>query len=138
MHPTEVGEGATALLAGNSPTPIQFGIIPWVLRSTLLIPILQIIGVVASIGLLNRWKRNPENRPSQERIWGRYILPSVILNLIPIASGLAVLASNVRGFLTLFLPDLSWLAMLSGGFALLWTFLRTGLIIHTTRHPGSD
>jgi hypothetical protein len=59
----------------------------------------------------------------------------MVLNLIPIASGLALLTSNLRGFLLLFMPDLSWLALISGGFALVWSFLRTGLILRALRTP---
>jgi CubicO group peptidase (beta-lactamase class C family) len=132
---TEVGAGVTALLAGNSLAPIQFGAIPYALRSLLLIPLLQIVGVVATLRLLGRWRQDPRRRPSRTRIWGFHLLPSMVLNLIPIASGLALLTSNLRGFLLLFMPDLSWLALISGGFALVWSFLRTGLILRALRTP---
>ena len=48
-----------------------------------------------------------------------------IRNLIPVVGGLALLTSNLRGFLMLFIPDLSSLAVISGSFALMWTFFRT-------------
>jgi hypothetical protein len=133
---TEVGAGVTSMLAGDQPAKLQFGAIPWVLRGLLLIPLLQIVGVVASLRQLDRWRRDTQYHPSRRRIWGFYILPSVILNLILIISGLAVLTSNLRGFLMLFMPDLSWLAIVSGSFALVWTFLRTGLILRTIQQPG--
>ena len=131
---TEVGKGLTVLLAGKQPAPIRFGTIPWVLRSLLLVPLLQIVGVVATLKALGRWHRNPQQRPNQERIWGLHILPSITINLIPIASGLALLISDLRGFFMLFMPDISWLALISGSFALVWTFLRTGLILRTLRN----
>ena len=130
---TEVGDGVSALLAGRQPAPIEYGMIPWVLRGLLLVPLLQIAGVVATLLMLGRWRRDPGRRPSRRRMWGTYILPSVVLNLIPIASGIALLSSNLRGFLMLFAPDLSWLALISGGFALVWSLLRTVLMLKVVK-----
>jgi hypothetical protein len=42
-----------------------------------------------------------------------------------------VLASKLLGFLLLFTPDLSWIILICGGFAGVWAFLRTGLILRT-------
>ncbi len=39
--------------------------------------------------------------------------------------------SKLRGFLRLFMPDFSWVAWISGSFAGIWAFLRTGLIVRT-------
>ena len=128
---TEVGAGVTALLAGKMPDPIRFGAIPWLLRSMPLIPLLQIVGVFVTLWLLRRWRWEPQSQPNQGRMWGLYILPSVLLNLIPITGGLIILTSDLRGFLMLFVPDLSRLAVISGSFAFVWTFLRTGLILRT-------
>jgi CubicO group peptidase (beta-lactamase class C family) len=57
MNPvlSTVGEGVAALLAGDQPAPIPYvGMIPWMLRGLLLIPALQIGGVVATLRLLRR------------------------------------------------------------------------------------
>jgi len=131
---TEVGDGVTALLAGNPPPPVKFGAVPWVVRGLLLVPFFQIIGVVATLKMLGRWHREPQRRPSQRRLWGVHVLPGILLDLIPIASGLALLISKLRGFFLLFMPDLSWLALICGSFALAWTFLRTGLFLRATRN----
>jgi hypothetical protein len=42
---------------------------------------------------------------------------------------------KMRGFWKLFMPDFSWIAMVCGGFAGIWAFLRTGLILRTLRKP---
>lgn len=133
---TEVGAGVTAMLAGNQPAPIQYGAVSWALRCTLLIPLLQIFGVVATLRMLGRWRRNPQHLPSRGRMWGLHILPSVFLNLIPAVSMAALLTSGLRGFLMLFMPDLSWLVLISGSFALAWTFLRTNLILRTLQRAN--
>jgi hypothetical protein len=48
---------------------------------------------------------------------------------------LGLLTSGVLKFWLLFMPDLSWLALICGGFALVWTFVRTRLIFQTLREP---
>jgi len=134
---TEVGMGVATLLAGNPPAPIQFGFIPWALRGFLVIPLLQIAGLAATLRLLHRWRQNPMSRPGRGRMWGQHILLPIVFNLIPVASALTLLGSSLRGFLLLFMPDLSCLAFISGGFALVWTFLRTGLILGALRGSSS-
>jgi CubicO group peptidase (beta-lactamase class C family) len=52
MNPvlSDFGGGVTALLAGAQPSPVpSVGMIPWMLRGLLLIPVLQTVGVVASL-----------------------------------------------------------------------------------------
>jgi CubicO group peptidase (beta-lactamase class C family) len=60
--------------------------IPWALRSQLLIPALQIGGVVATLRLLRRWRLDPKRRPSGGRAWGLLpLIPNLLvaLTLIP-------------------------------------------------------
>jgi CubicO group peptidase (beta-lactamase class C family) len=130
---SEIGEGVTALLAGEQPAPIELGFLLWVLRALLLVPVLQVIGVVVTTRRLRRWRQDPESRSEAARKWGRHILPPVLLNLIPIGAGLAVLTSNLRGFWMLFMPDLSWLAMICGACATVWTGVRTGLVLRALK-----
>lgn len=137
MNPvfTTVGTRVTALLAGEQPQSIPFvGLIPWMLRGQLLIPALQLAGVVATLDLLRRWRRQPESRPRGSSALGRFILPSLIPNLL-IALTLKPLLGKRRGYLKLYMPDYSWIAMLCGGFAVVWSLLRTGLILRALR-PG--
>jgi hypothetical protein len=125
----EVGMGVTALLAGQQPAPIQLDFIQWIMRLLPLIPLLQIVGVTATLRLLRRWRANPALRPSRGRMWGQHILPPLIPNL-SLAAILAYLQStSLIRFLHLFMPDLAWIARISGGFAGMWAFLRTGLIL---------
>ena len=135
---TEVGTGVATLLAGERPAPSQFGFVPWVMRGLLLIPVLQIVGVVATLRLLRRWRRDPSRRPSRGRVWGLHILLPPIPNLSLVAIPIFLQASGLLRFLLLFMPDLSWLALICGGFAGIWTFLRTGLILRTLRKPSSS
>jgi CubicO group peptidase (beta-lactamase class C family) len=127
----EVGMGLTALLAGQQPTPFRLGFIPWVMRLLPLIPLLQIMGVFATLWKVNGWCQDPTLRPGRGRMWGEHILLPLIPNLSLVAILVYVLASKLLGFLLLFTPDLSWIILICGGFAGVWAFLRTGLILRT-------
>jgi CubicO group peptidase (beta-lactamase class C family) len=136
MNPvlSTVGEGVAALLAGDQPAPIPYvGMIPWMLRGLLLIPALQIVGVVATLRLLRRWRLDPERRPSGGRKWGVHVLLPLIPNLLA-ALTLRPVLSQRRGYLRLYMPDYSWIAMVCGSFSLLWSFLRTGLVLRALRN----
>jgi hypothetical protein len=122
----------TALLAGQQPAPIQLGFIPWVMRLLLVIPFLQIAGFVATLRLLRRWRQDPERGPSRGRMWGRHILLPMIPNLM-VALSLIPVLGKMRGYLMLYNPDVSWTALVCGGFAGIWAFLRTGMILQTLR-----
>ncbi|MDJ0706105.1 MAG: serine hydrolase domain-containing protein [Leptolyngbyaceae cyanobacterium MO_188.B28] len=135
---TEVGEGATALLAGRQPSPLELGFAPWVMRALLLIPFLQIIGVGATLRRLHRWRQDPQLRPSKGRIWGLHILLPLLPNLLLATITVLLLVSGLIRFTLLFTPDLSWVALICGGFAGIWTFLRTGLILRILRKPEAS
>jgi CubicO group peptidase (beta-lactamase class C family) len=131
----EVGMGVTALLAGRQPAPIRLDFVQWIMRLLPVIPLLQAAGVVATLRLLRRWRLDPERRPSGGRIWGQHILLPLIPNL-SLAAILAYLrSSGLLRFMHLFMPDLYWIARISGGFAGLWAFLRTGLMLRSLRKP---
>lgn len=128
----EVGMNAARLLAGQPPTPHRFDALPWMMPAMLLIPILQVIGVITTLQQLRRWRLEPERRPSRERIWGQHILLPLIPNL-SIALTLIPMLSRLRGFVSSFMPDYSWLAYICGGWSLVWSFLRTGLMLQAKR-----
>jgi hypothetical protein len=115
---TDVGMGVVALLAGEQPTRLPFvGMIPWVLRGLLLVPALQIAGVVATLGLLRRWRQEPERLPGHGRVWGPHTLLPLIPDLL-LALNLIPTVGKRRGYLLLFKPDSSWTVLLCGAFAL--------------------
>jgi CubicO group peptidase (beta-lactamase class C family) len=132
----EVGYGVTALLAGQQPAPIRLDFIQWIMRSLPLIPLLQVVGVTATLRLLRRWDRDPALCPSEGRIWGQHILLPLIPNLSLAAVLVYLRSSGLLRFMHLFIPDLAWIARISGGFASVWAFLRTGLILRTLRRPS--
>jgi CubicO group peptidase (beta-lactamase class C family) len=129
---TEVSSAVALLLAGNPPAPLRFEAIPWIQRALLLIPVLQIIDVAITLGLIRGWRRDAQRRREGGRLWGRHILFPLIPNLL-VALTLIPVLGKIRGFLMLFAPDFSWIARICGGFAVVWTFLRTGLVLRTLR-----
>jgi len=134
----EVGLNLTALLAGQQPAPIQLDYIQWIMRLLPLIPLLQIVGVFATLRSLRRWRRDPAIRPGGGRMWGQHILLPLIPNLTLAAILVYLRSSGLLRFMHLFMPDLSWIARISGSFAGVWAFLRTGLILRTLRKPQAS
>jgi CubicO group peptidase (beta-lactamase class C family) len=132
----EVGMNLTALLAGQQPTPIRLDFIQWIMRFLPVIPLLQIVGVLATLRMLRQWRADPEHRPSRRRTWGQHILLPLIPNLTLAAILVYLQSSRLIRFLHLFMPDLAWIARISGGFAGVWAFLRTGLILRTLGRPS--
>ena len=131
----EVGDGVAALLAGEQPPPIRLGFLPWAMRALPLIPLVQMTGVLATLQLLRRWRQNPALRPGDGCLWSQHILPPLIPNL-SLAAILAYLqSSGLLRYMHLYMPDLSWILRIGGGFAGLWAILRTGLILRTRREP---
>jgi CubicO group peptidase (beta-lactamase class C family) len=135
MNPVlaDLGNSVAALLADEqySPTPF-FSMVPWMLRAQLLIPAVQIVGVVATLRRLRRWRQDPMSRPSDGGRWGRHFLLPLIPNLLG-ALSLIPMLGKTRGYLMLYMPDYSWSAVASGSFALVWSFLRTGLVLGALR-----
>lgn len=130
----EVGMGAATLLAGVRPEPVRWGIvIPWVLRGMMLLPALQILGVTTTLRRVHRWRRHPKTQPSRGRMLMLHLLLPVIPNLAVAAAPVVLAVSPLRGFLSLFAPDISWLVRICGCFASIWAFLRIGLILRILR-----
>lgn len=133
----EVGLNAAKLLAGESPNPTILEAAPWAMRSMLLIPIIQVAGVLATLRQVRRWTADPSLRPGIGRIWGQHILLPLVPNLLA-ALTLVPMLGKLRGFMKLFAPDYSWIAWISGGFASVWAFLRTVLVLRTLRNSTAS
>ena len=135
MNPVlaDFGTGVAALLAGEQPSPLPFfHVVPWVLRGLPLIPALQIAGVGATLRQLRRWRLDPGCRPRGGRAWGLHILLPLIPSLL-LALTLAPMLGKRRDYLMLHKPDSSWIVLVCGSFALVWSFLRTGLVLGALR-----
>jgi CubicO group peptidase (beta-lactamase class C family) len=132
---TEIGTGVAALLAGQPTPPIQLGAVPWVLRGLLLIPVLQLVDVFVTLRSTGRRQDKARSGPAWRSAVSGWL--ATILNLLPAAAAVAVWGGGLRGFLLLFLPDLSWLALVCGGFGLMWTPVRIWLT-HRARPASID
>jgi CubicO group peptidase (beta-lactamase class C family) len=128
----ELGMGAAQRLAGEVPSKTMFGCALWLMRGMALIPILQVVGVAATLRQVSRWQRDPASRPSSGRLWRQHLLLPMVPNLL-VALTLVPMLTKLRGWILLFMPDFSWIARICGGFAAIWAFLRTGLILKALR-----
>jgi CubicO group peptidase (beta-lactamase class C family) len=131
----EVSGGAASLLVGIQPEPIPWAVVPWSVRAFLIIPVFQILGVFLTLRAVRCWRNNANHRPGPIRKWLHIVLP-VILNLVLVSCALWLLTSGVLKFWLYYMPDLSWLALICGGFALVWIFIRTRLILGALRGPA--
>ncbi|UCH60865.1 MAG: hypothetical protein JSV61_05130, partial [Anaerolineales bacterium] len=128
----EFGLGAAQQLAGERREGTIFGALYLGMRAMLLIPVFQIASLIATLRLLRRWRADPEHRPSRRRMWVQHILLPSFPDLL-VALTLAPMLSKMRGWVRLFMPDFSWIAWICGSFAVAWSFLRNGLILHSLR-----
>ena len=138
MNPvfTDFGMQVTALVAGRKPGPSDFGfisLIPWMLRALPLVPLAQAAGLVATLLRLRRWRRHPGTAPGKRRLLARHLLPSLIPNLALAAVPVTLLARRMLRPMALFFPDGTWIALLCGGWAAVWTFLRSRLLLRAAR-----
>jgi CubicO group peptidase (beta-lactamase class C family) len=132
----EVGMGLLALLAKQSPPPIKLDFIQWVFRLLPLIPLIQVAGMIVTLGFLRYWQRNPASRPSWGRMWSQHILLPLIPNLSMVAILAYLRSSGLIRFMHFYMPDLAWIVRISGSFALVWSFLRSGLMLRAMRRSS--
>ena len=99
----------------------------------MLIPLLHIIAVVATLHRVRYWRIANASHPTRAQkvrfialplVWNA-VIAYVLLILLPNAFGV-----NLQAMI-LFQPDVGWIAVIGGVFALVWGFLRTGIVIYT-------
>ena len=100
----------------------------------MLIPLLFIIAIFTTLRRIRFWRKSTQ-LPTQMQV-ARYIALPLIWNAViayillvalPIAFGAKM------SVIFLFQPDVGWVAVISGVFAIVWGLLRTGIVISTLR-----
>ncbi len=132
----EVGMNLTAVLAGQQPAPARWDFIKWVMRLLPLIPLLQVIGVLTTLRRIGRWRADPALRPASKHLWGEHILLPLIPNLTLAGILVYLQSKGLMRFVRLYMPDLAWIAQVSGGFAGIWAVLRSILMLGNSRKPN--
>jgi CubicO group peptidase (beta-lactamase class C family) len=132
----EFGAGVAKLLAGEQSVPNRFGAVPWALRGLPLIPVLQIVGVAATLRRLGRWHQDPTSHPLGATKWGRHILLPLIPELLTSLPLFGLMWTDTLDVMLLYMPDVSSITLVCGSFALAWMALRTGLVLGTLRKPS--
>jgi hypothetical protein len=57
---------------------------------------------------------------------------------LPVDLSLRPMLGKRRGYLRLYMPDFSWIAMVCGSFSLVWGFLRTALVFRALGRKDRD
>lgn len=134
----QIGTGVASRLTGVQPAEsIPLTAVPWLLRLFLLIPIFQILGVFLTLQAVRRCREGVSQCPRPAIMWIFHIVLPTILNLVLVVCAIGLLASGVLKFFLLFMPDLSWLALICGSFAMVWMLVRIRLILRAVRKPSS-
>jgi CubicO group peptidase (beta-lactamase class C family) len=103
----------------------------------MLIPLLHILAVVTTFRRIRSW-RGSTQLSTLRQIWRHIALPliwnaaiaCVLLVIVPVAFDAKM------AVILLFQPDVGWMAVISGVFAIAWGLLRTGIIISTLRQAS--
>ena len=112
----------------------EFRYMQIVYAGVMLIPLLHLIGVLATFRRIRSWRTSTQ-RPTPRQaaqfialplIWNA-LLAYLLLILLPIAFG-----ADLPTIL-LFQPDVGWVALISGIFAIVWGVMRTGIGISMLR-----
>jgi hypothetical protein len=112
----------------------EFRYMQIVYASVMLIPLLHIFAVVATFRRIRYWRTSAQH-PTQAEvvrfiglpiIWNA-LVAYILLALLPVAFD-----ANL-GTVILFQPDVGWVAVVSGIFAIVWGLLRTGIGISILR-----
>lgn len=132
----EVCMEATSFLAGGRPESNSSSGIFWGVRAALLIPLLQLLGILVTVRRIRLWRRNPQRRPTGAKGWILHLVLPALPNLALAACAAALIVMRLVRFMELFLPDLTWLIMVCGSAALLWLIVRTWLMLSIGGAPN--
>jgi CubicO group peptidase (beta-lactamase class C family) len=133
-----IGDGITSLLTGKPPVAHSSAGNPRSLLLTYVLFVLavQALGVLRSVILLRRWRREPQRRPRGMLRIGLRVIPSLVLNMLwpPLAfTAVPVFTGNDLLDMPLFAPDLGYALLMSLGLALAWGLLRPLLVFAILR-----
>jgi hypothetical protein len=123
------------MLLGQEIIPgYEFHYMQIVYTLVMLIPFLHLLAVFATFRRIRFLHRNTQIPTSMQVVC--YIVLPLIWNIV-IAYVLLVVLPGAFGanmsVILLFQPDVGWVAVISGAFAIIWGLLRTGIIISTLR-----
>jgi CubicO group peptidase (beta-lactamase class C family) len=134
-----IADGVVAQLVGLAPPPAPFPESKATFFVLIAVLMLQVLAAIRSLVIVRRWRLRPARRPrgAWAMVW-RVALPLMgglawallALNVLPAQQGanLALLRQS----------DIGLILLTSGGIALLWSLLRTALVVLVLRSPGTQ
>ena len=137
---TGIADGVYDLLLGREPAaPAATAPATGLYALLVGIVLVQGAGMGRSLVALRRWPARPERRPRGRSGIGRHVALPLATNLAWAALTLLLLPRLLGGSLalmTLQLPDVAALLLVSGAVALAWAALRTALAVRALRRSG--
>ena len=141
---SRVPSSVLRMLLGQQIIPgFEFRYMQIIYAGVMLIPLLQLIAILATIRRIRYWRPSSQY-PTQMQtarfialplIWNA-VIAYILLILLPVAFD-----ANL-GTVLLFQPDVGWIAIMSGTFAILWGLLRMGtgisMLRQTNKRPEID
>jgi hypothetical protein len=136
-----IATGVTNMLVGQEPLATKSD--PFILGVYIVVLVLvtiQIIGMIRSVGVLRRWRTQPERRPRNWRGVLRHVVLPLVLNL---ALALLLLVGLPRFLgapllgLTYVFSDLGYTLLVGGVVAAVWGIVRTVLAYLVLRKTGT-
>ena len=138
-----IAPGVMSLLMGKQPPSTSSGfsggqtLLMWILITLAA----QLLGIVRSVFLLRRWRREPARRPRGRLRVALRIVPFFVTNMLwalLLILGLTFLSGGSLLDIPVFTPDLGYSALASAGVAIIWGVLRPVLILRTLREEKTS
>ncbi len=138
LHPERIdaiASGVTSLLVGKEPPPVAHNSSSpnlTLLRYTVVVDAILLIGMIWSVVTLRRWHARPERRPRGWFKVGWHVVVPLVVYLVwalVCLIGLPLLLRWPLEGLLFMAPDFGYTLVLSGVGALAWGVLRTVLVI---------
>jgi hypothetical protein len=135
-----IDDGVMSMLVGRQPPPVSnYDVqVLMILVFALGACVLQILGIVHSIGLLRRWRARPVRRPRGAVGVARRVVLPLVLNLLWALVCLVIVPQWAEvPLLRLVLVDVGLVVVASGAVALVWGILRAVLAFFVLRTSGA-
>ncbi len=137
--PAAIANGVMTRLLGVEPPPEPFNQAMAIFFAVVAVGALQVLGIVRSVVLVRRWRRQPERRPRGVVRVGLRVVAPIVANLLWAGICLVLLPwFSQTPLSTMVVTDNGVVQVLSGAVALVWgVVLRPVLVLLALRTKGA-
>ncbi len=129
----EVGDQAFAFLTDNTIKKNPWHLLPWILRSLVILPLIQLVVMVSKIKKRRSQNSAAVNQHSNKQILLR-LLPGIVINLLLVAIPIGLTAGGIFKFSMLFMGDITLILTLSGTLSLFWIIFHVWVWTHPAKN----